>query len=160
MRSLQRPLPGGVLNPGDLINRLDGDFSADAEIGDRFDRFHPFIGSISDEMRTRAMSAWPGPVTWLFPKADDAPAWLTGEHDTIAVRLIAHRVSRELCEAFGGAIVSTSANPSAAAPARTARQVLDYFRHDLAGVVEGEPGGAERPSEIRDLSTGRVLREG
>ena len=129
-------------------------------IADRFDRFGPFVGTVNDDLLDRALATWPGPVTWLFPRAAGVPDWLAGSHPTIAVRMTAHPLCRALCEAFGGAIVSTSANPRAAAPARTPEQVTDYFGAALCGIVEGELGAGERPSEIRDLASGKVIRTG
>ena len=128
-------------------------------IADHYDRFQPFVGTTSPELRQKAMSTWPGPVTWLFPRAEGVPDWLAGEHETIALRVTAHSICRDLCAAFGGAIVSTSANPSSAEPARSVGQVYEYFGTCLGGIVAGELGGDERPSEIRDLATGAVIRK-
>jgi len=128
-------------------------------IADRMDRFNTFTGELGDEQRERAMTAWPGPMTWLFPRGDAVPDWLAGDHPTVALRLTAHSVCRALCAAFEGAIVSTSANPSTAEPARSAEQVAEYFGDTLCGIVEGALGGADQPSEIRDLASGRVVRE-
>lgn len=129
-------------------------------IADRFDRFEPFIGAVTEDLLDRARATWPGPVTWLFPRAAGVPDWLAGSHPTIALRVTAHPVCRALCAAFGGAIVSTSANPRSAAPARTASCVADYFGGALCGIVKGELGAGERPSEIRDLASGEVIRVG
>lgn len=128
-------------------------------IADHYDRFKPFVGTISPELLQKANSTWPGPVTWLFPRAEGVPNWLAGNHDTIALRVTAHSICRDLCAAFGGAIVSTSANPSSAEPARSAGQVEEYFGTYLGGIVAGELGGDERPSEIRDLASGAVIRK-
>lgn len=127
-------------------------------IADRFERFEPYIKPVSSVLRRQAGSSWPGPVSWLFPRADSVPDWLAGKHDTIALRLTAHPLCRALCAAFEGAIVSTSANPSSAEPARSAGQVEEYFGSFLGGVVEGALGGDEKPSEIRDLVSGEVIR--
>lgn len=129
-------------------------------IADRLDRFEPYTSPLSPELRQRAMSAWPGPVTWLFPRADDVPDWLAGTHRTIALRLTAHPLCRSLCAAFEGAIVSTSANPGGEEPARTAERVMEYFGGALCGVLEGALGDQQQPSEIRDLASGRVVRAG
>lgn len=129
-------------------------------IADRLERFAPYIGAVSRELRDRALSAWPGHVTWLFPRAANVPDWLAGSHETIALRLTAHPGCRSLCEAFGGPIVSTSANPAGQEPARSAAQVERYFPGQLCGIVEGGLGEGNQPSEIRDLATGRVLRAG
>ncbi len=129
-------------------------------IADRFERFDPYIKPVSEALLRRAGSSWPGPVSWLFPRADSVPGWLAGDHDTVAIRLTAHPVCRALCAAFEGAIVSTSANLSSAEPARNAGQVEEYFGSSLGGIVEGVLGEDEKPSEIRDLVSGAVLRSG
>jgi L-threonylcarbamoyladenylate synthase len=129
-------------------------------IGDRFERFETFVSALPPGQLDRAMATWPGPVTWLFPRAAGVPDWLAGTHPTIALRVTAHPVCRELCAAFGGAVVSTSANPGSGEPARTAERVIAYFGDALAGIVRGALGRESRPSEIRDLATGRVIRAG
>jgi L-threonylcarbamoyladenylate synthase len=129
-------------------------------VADRLERFAPYIKAVSPELKERALSAWPGPVTWLFPRAAGVPDWLAGTHDTVALRISAHAGCRALCDAFGGPIVSTSANPSTQEPARSAARVESYFPGQLCGIVEGELGGSDLPSEIRDLATGRVIRAG
>jgi L-threonylcarbamoyladenylate synthase len=129
-------------------------------IADRYERFQPYVGTLEPGQLERALASWPGPVTWLFPRGPDVPDWLAGAHPSVALRVTANPVCRALCEAFEGAIVSTSANPGAAEPARSARQVLDYFEGRLCGIVAGELGRSPRPSEIRDLATGRVVRAG
>jgi L-threonylcarbamoyladenylate synthase len=128
-------------------------------IADRFERFDRYIQSPEAVQIERAMATWPGPVTWLFPRAESVPDWLAGNHATIALRVTAHPVCRALCAAFKGAMVSTSANPSQKEPARSVAEVDAYFGAALCGTVAGELGGGSRPSEIRDLATGRVLRE-
>jgi L-threonylcarbamoyladenylate synthase len=65
-----------------------------------------------------------------------------------------------LCAAFEGAIVSTSANPSSSEPAASATQVEEYFGSLLGGIVEGALGKEGKPSEIRDLASGAVIRAG
>ena len=129
-------------------------------IADRVERFDPYIKPVSETLRQRAASRWPGPVSWLFPRADSVPDWLAGNHGAIALRLSAHPVCRDLCAAFEGAIVSTSANPSSCEPARSAEQVEKYFGSLLGGIVEGALGTDEKPSEIRDLVNGAVVRPG
>lgn len=129
-------------------------------ISDAFEHFMPFIQPLSKAQKERAMSTWPGPLTWLFPKSEGAPGWLTGTHKTIALRISAHPVCRALCAAFNSAIVSTSANPRQGEPARKVMQIEQYFGSSLGGIVAGELGTQSRPSEIRDLVSGQVVREG
>ncbi|MGB5486884.1 MAG: Sua5/YciO/YrdC/YwlC family protein [Lysobacterales bacterium] len=129
-------------------------------IASDFSQLKPWVSEVDDYLIDKAMQTWPGPVTWLFPRAAGVPDYVAGQHDTIAVRITAHEPSRALCTAFGSALISTSANHTSAKPARSVAQVLDYFGSDLAGVLEGELGDGEKPSEIRDLVSGKIIRQG
>jgi len=117
----------------------------------------PFIEPLDSASRTRVKAGWPGPLTWLLP-ARWAPAWLRGRHDTLAVRVTAQPLAAELCRAWGGPLVSTSANVGGHPPART----LLALRRRLGGrvdyIVPGRLGDAARPTEIRDLASGRIVR--
>ena len=107
----------------------------------------------------RALGSWPGPVSWLFPVRKDTPTWLSGQHQTLAVRVTDHPLTRRLCRVFGGPLVSTSANPSALPAATNLRQVKKYFAGSgLAGYLNGELGIQQRVSEIRDLATDELIR--
>lgn len=103
---------------------------------------------------------WPGPNTWLIPDVDQIiPRWIKGQYDTVAVRVSAHPLVVSLCEAFGGMIVSTSANPADDPPALTQAQVQAYFPQGLDSIVPGELGGQNGPSTIRDLMSQQVIRQ-
>ena len=125
-----------------------------------FSDLEPFLAPLHQSVYNRVMASWPGPVTWLLPALAWVPIELRGVHDTIAVRVTAHPLLRQLCEAFGGALVSTSANPARRPPARNAWQVRRYFGTRSVPVLAGSTGGAATPSEIRDARNGRVLRPG
>ncbi|MBB5207492.1 L-threonylcarbamoyladenylate synthase [Chiayiivirga flava] len=102
--------------------------------------------------------SWPGPNTWLMPCPPDTPTWLRGKHATLAVRVTAHPVAAALCEAFGGALVSTSANRSGAPAPRSIDALDPELVAALDGVVAGDTGGDAQPSTIRDARSGTVLR--
>lgn len=108
----------------------------------------------------RVLATWPGPVTWVLPARPDTPSWLTGGRDALAVRVTAHPVAAALCRAFGGALVSTSANISNRRPARSATAVRRIFDDRIDYVVHGPLGGRRQCSEIRDGRNGAVLRAG
>lgn len=103
-------------------------------------------------------ATWPGPVTWLLPARRETPAWLTGDHATLAVRVTAHPLAAALCRCWGGALVSTSANRAARPPARTPLAVRRALGDGLDYILSGPCGGSARPSSIRDGRTGAVLR--
>ena len=127
-------------------------------IGASFDQLEPYLAALDDNTRARILPTWPGPVTWLLPARDDVSPLLRGAHHTLAVRVTAHPLAAALCRAFGGALVSTSANRSNASPARTAEQVRAQLGADLDYLLEGAVGNAANPTEIRDAATGALLR--
>jgi L-threonylcarbamoyladenylate synthase len=104
------------------------------------------------------LASWPGPHTWVMPAAADAPAWVTGGRDSIAVRISAHPVVAALCEAFGGALVSTSANRGGEPPARTRGELDPVLDQAIDGIVAGETGGLAQPTPIRVAVDDSVLR--
>lgn len=126
-------------------------------IAANFRQLHDWVAEVDP---APALATWPGPVTWLFPRAEGVPDFIAGKHPTLAVRVTAHPVCIKLCEAFGGPIVSTSANPHSAPPARSSGEVEAYFSHFIGGIVAGALGGRGACSEIRDLASGKVLRSG
>lgn len=138
-------------------------------IASRPEQLLPFLLPLSDVLQQQVFATWPGPVTWLLPTRPEVPGWLCGEHETLAVRVTAHPVAAQLCDAWGGALVSTSANPEGCVPARSARRVQAYFSAKRSPRLGAAPdlyilnaplGGSPRPSEIRDGRTGSIIRAG
>ncbi len=124
-----------------------------------FEQLQNFVAPVSVCQLSRALASWPGPVSWLFPTRPDTPAWLTGKHSTLAVRVSDHLVTRRLCRAFNQPLVSTSANPAGLAPALNPEQLEEYFAATkLAGYMPGELGGQDKVSTIRDLLSDTVIR--
>ncbi len=120
-------------------------------------QFDFLLNDLPGEWLLRLADSWPGPNTWLVPHQNRLPAWITGRHATVALRVSDHPLVRALC-AHTGPLVSTSANPAGASfgaqpPAR--RTVLPQPAGWLLG---GELGGRRNPSLIRDLATGKVIR--
>ena len=120
----------------------------------------PFIDmdALASDQRDAVRASWPGANTWIVPASADAPAWITGDHDGIAVRVSAHPVVVALCEAFGGALVSTSANLASAPAPRVRAELASAIILGVDAIVAGETSGRARPSSIRDARNGRELR--
>lgn len=122
--------------------------------------FDDLLHNLSGDQRARIDETWPGPVTWLVPHFDQVPPWVSGIHHSVALRHTNHGFTAALTRAFGGPIVSTSANPAGSQPARHKFQVLRYFGDSLDFVGGGNTGGRKAPSEIRELVSGRIVRAG
>lgn len=126
-------------------------------ISGKFSQLEPYLAPIDDDARERFAREWPGPVSFLIPAARRTPAWLTGGRSKLAVRVTAHPDAAGLCDALGMALVSTSANRSGLQPARTHAECARMFGKRVL-LAPGRVGRRRRPSTIRDLETGRIIR--
>jgi L-threonylcarbamoyladenylate synthase len=104
--------------------------------------------------------SWPGPVTWVLPARAGLTDWLTGQFDTIAVRVSDHPLVQQLCRAYGKPLTSTSANLSGLPACRTAAQVRLQLGEQLNVILDAPTCGRNNPSEIRDIRTGHIFRAG
>lgn len=121
------------------------------------DQVKPFLTQLTKEQYEKVCSTWPGPNTWVVP-CDGLPSWVTGNHTTIALRVSNHPIVQQLCNAVGGPIISTSANPAGKEPAKTALKVQCYFGDKVDYIVHGALGGSNKPTTIRDAVTNQQLR--
>lgn len=130
-------------------------------VASHLDQLREFVDldHLAPERLEEIHASWPGPHTWIVPAGPAAPAWVTGARPGIAVRVSAHPVVAALCDACGHALVSTSANRAGDPPARRQDALDRTLLQRLDGMVEGETGGLERPTPIRDAATGAALRE-
>ena len=107
--------------------------------------FNPLIAhvaSVADAMRLgrldgaahKLASLWPGPLTLVVPKAAGCivTELATAGLDTVAIRVPASAVARDLLKAFGKPIVAPSANRSGHVSPTTAQHVLA----DLDGRID------------------------
>ena len=117
------------------------------------------VDKLTKQERATVLASWPGPTTWLLPDPEQlVPEWIKGQFATVAVRVSAHPVVVRLCSAFGGPIVSTSANPADAPPATSRLRVQTWFGRQLDYIVPGRLGGQRGPSTIRDLHRAEPVR--
>jgi L-threonylcarbamoyladenylate synthase len=114
---------------------------------------------LSDTRRAEVLGSWPGPHTWVVPATARVPRWITGDHAGVAVRVSAHPLVVALCSAFGGALVSTSANSAGAPPPRTLAEADPALFSTVDAILHGDTGGLERPTPIRDARSGAGLRD-
>jgi L-threonylcarbamoyladenylate synthase len=100
----------------------------------------------TEEMRL-AGAFWPGPLSIVVPAALVLSRAALGGLTTVAIRVPAHVVARELAQAFGFCVTATSANPSGTAPAESPDEVAAILPGiDILLDAGRAPGGA--PSTI------------
>lgn len=147
-------------------------------ITDSAERLAPLLESLGEEQRQQIINSWQTDSenielqyqqahTWLLPipqtLTTTIPIWITGQHQKIAVRVIAHPIIRQLCQQMVsahnpfGLLVSTSCNPSGQSPAMTFTDAYGYFGEKIS-YLQAETLGYTLPSQIRDASTGLIVR--
>lgn len=106
----------------------------------------------------KILDSWNQPdfaMTWIIPKTDHCPSWISGDHQTVAVRVSHHPIVQALCG--NDVLVSTSANPATLSPAKNCQQVADYFNQQV-WCLDAPLGGLANPSQIWDAQTDKRLR--
>ncbi len=121
------------------------------------EQFDFLLEDLPEIWLARLAGSWPGPNTWLVPHQNRLPEWISGQHNSVALRVSDHPQVRALCR-LTGPLVSTSANPAGRPSARSRLRVEQYFPGQLDAVLGGALGGRKNPSLIRDLITGDVIR--
>lgn len=165
----QRPLEKGMIVLTDSVSRLTA-----------------LLSNLNDEQRQLVLDSWCSDSnsdsvfdcdvdsqqahTWLLPLSENLPvsipAWITGAHHSVAVRVIDHPLVQQLCRQVVsvhnpyGFVVSTSCNPSGQPPALTLSQAQAYFSdsNEQVGYLKGETLGYQLPSQISNARTGQVIR--
>lgn len=129
---------------------------SDASEADRF------IADRSKAFEELVRKFWPGPLTIVGVAVANLPEEITAGTGTVGVRVPADGDVRELVRVCGGALTATSANPSGREPARTAKDVIDYFGERIDLVIDGGEVSAIEPSTVLDVTQSplRVIREG
>ena len=117
-------------------------------------------GEFSQKAVQLALKYWPGPLTLVVPRTSGLPKWVNFGHATVGIRVSSNKKTRELVEAFGGPLTTTSANihglPSTYG-------VQDFLNQGLVPnfVLEGGRIGENPPSTIVEVvgEDVRVLRQ-
>lgn len=180
----QRPIEKGMIVVTDDANRLKA-----------------LLAALNDDQRQLVVNSWHNDATtdigskqahtWLLPLPVNLsipiPEWITGAHNSVAVRVIDHPLVQQLCQQVVssqnpyGFIVSTSCNPSGQPPALSLTEAKAYFLchpdsshvstpntkantsctvdgNQQMAYLEGETLGYQLPSQISDALTGQVIR--
>ncbi len=118
--------------------------------------------AMPEEARALADTFWPGPLTLVLPRGPRALDAVTGGQDTVALRVPAHPLAREILRQFGGGLAAPSANRFGGVSPTTAEHVRRDLGSDVELIVDGGPCAVGVESTIVDLSSGppALLRPG
>jgi L-threonylcarbamoyladenylate synthase len=170
-----------VAFPTETVYGLGGDATSEAAVARIFaakgrPRFNPLIVHVLGLAEAEPLAAfderaceaarrfWPGPLTLVLPRRSDSGlSLLAGAGlDTVALRVPAHPVARQLLRAAGKPIAAPSANRSGRVSPTTAAHVAAEFDTGVALILDGGACPVGLESTILDL-TGPVpvlLRHG
>ena len=142
---------GLVAFPTETVYGLGADATSGPAVARLYDAkgrpaFNPLIAHVVDvadaerlacfdaDAARLAKAFWPGPLTLVLPKAAGCPVaeLATAGLDTIAVRVPAHKVARDILAAFGKPIVAPSANRSG----HVSPTCAEHVAADLAGRID------------------------
>ncbi len=104
---------------------------------------------------------WPGPLTLVLPKHPNVPTAVS-PHETVAVRIPAHNVTRQVIRLAGGAVATTSANRSGEPAATTAESAYHALTGWVTAVLDDGPSPGNLASTVVDCTTTppTLLRQG
>ncbi|MEK7798422.1 MAG: L-threonylcarbamoyladenylate synthase [Acidobacteriota bacterium] len=120
------------------------------------------VREFSDAAERLASAFWPGALTLVLPASPSLPPRLLGNGHSVGIRISPHPVAAALAEAFGSAIVATSANRSGQPAPMTAHDVHQALGEEVALILDGGPTQGGHASTVLDLTTDppRVVRAG
>ena len=149
---------GLVAFPTETVYGLGADATQAAAIARLYEAkgrpsFNPLIAHVVDLAAARkiarfdatatrlAEAFWPGPLTLVLPKTDNCPVaeLATAGLDTVAIRVPAHGIARDILRAFGGAVVAPSANISGHVSPTTAAHVASDLTGRVDLILDGGP---------------------
>ncbi len=125
-------------------------------ISHQWDCIAKWVDLPEEHLIDKALTSWPGPITWIMPASRLAPKAILGPNNTLAIRIPDHPECQQLCQSFGGAIISTSANPKGKEPAKTHLEVTHYFNQ--VDILIGNIGQRTKPSTVKNILNDEIYR--
>jgi L-threonylcarbamoyladenylate synthase len=96
-----------------------------------------WVASVPPEAEKLAQAFWPGPLTLVMYRSEDASDVLTGGQDTVAIRIPSHPMAQQLLTAFGGGIAAPSANRFGRVSPTRPEHVREELGDAVAIVMDG-----------------------
>jgi L-threonylcarbamoyladenylate synthase len=170
-----------VAFPTETVYGLGGDATSDRAVAAIYaakgrPQFNPLIVHVAeaaaldalviwnDRARQLAAQFWPGPLTLVLPRAGNCPVSLLASAglDTLAVRIPAHPVARQLLAEVAFPIAAPSANISGKLSPTTPLHVAESLGDRVDLIVAGGRATVGLESTVLDVSSEkpRILRPG
>ena len=121
-------------------------------------QLEPYIAELKPDILQKMLASWPGPTTWVIPTPEQTSPLIKGDFNTVAIRISAHPIVRELCRQCQSAIISTSANITGRHMSYSAFDVRLQFQNKLDYILNGPLGDSDKPSVIKDALSNQIIR--
>jgi L-threonylcarbamoyladenylate synthase len=125
-------------------------------IADCLERFAEYIQALPVEIEQK-LRTHPG-ITWLVPAKENVSALITGQFNTVAIRICQKPMIAQLSQILNSPLISTSANISDQPVAHNIREIQAMFPTGIDLIIEGDLPVNAKASEIRDAFTDERLR--
>jgi L-threonylcarbamoyladenylate synthase len=170
-----------VAFPTETVYGLGGDATNERAVAAIFEakgrpQFNPLISHVLGATEAKAFVEWnemadklaarfwPGPLTFVLPRAKGSTIALlaTAGLDTVAIRAPSHPIAQALMRATGKPIAAPSANRSGAVSPTHAEHVSESLGTKVGMILDGGPCLVGVESTVIDLSGNRptLLRPG
>ena len=105
---------------------------------------------------------WPGPLTVILMRTENVCNEITGNRETVAIRIPNHKVALSLLNSLDDGLVAPSANRFGKVSPTSAKHVVDDLGDDVSLVLDGGTCEIGVESTIIDCSSSRpqILRSG
>ena len=112
--------------------------------------------------RNICMHFWPGPLTVILLRTENVCDEITGNRETVAIRIPNHKVALSLLNSLNDGLVAPSANRFGKVSPTSAKHVIDDLGDDVSLVLDGGTCEIGVESTIIDCSSSRpqILRSG
>ncbi len=128
----------------------------------KFEDLEPLVAEIPEKVKVMAEKFWPAALTMIMKKSDRVSNVVSGNLDTVAVRMPKSDYARAIIEACGCPLAAPSANLSGSPSPTNAKYVFDDMDGRIPLIIDG--GNSEIGVESTVISFAeeppRLLRPG
>ena len=128
----------------------------------KFEDLEPLVAEIPEKVKIMADAFWPAALTMIMKKSDKVSDVVSGNLDTVAIRMPKSDYARAIIEACGCPLAAPSANLSGSPSPTNAKYVFDDMNGRIPLIIDG--GNCEIGVESTVISFAedppRLLRPG
>ncbi len=103
----------------------------------KFEDLSPLVKEIPEKVKAMADAFWPGPLTMIMKKSERISNVVSGNLDTVAVRMPKSEYARAIIENCGLPLAAPSANLSGSPSPTNAKYVFDDMNGRIPLIVDG-----------------------